>query len=283
MALRRKKKEKITNLRTSLCPPSVDNSSLLDTIMDIYQLILIASFFLIAVVYASVGFGGGSSYLALLAQPMFGLLPEVIRPTALLCNIIVVTGGTIIFYRDGKISWREVWPFLLVSIPMAYLGGYWKLKDDVFFILLGCTLLIASVFLWIQPEKISVSENKVNSTPLNIFLGGSIGFLSGLVSIGGGIFLSPLLHLLRWSDAKRISALASLFILVNSISGLLGQFQKGLHAISWSFILPLLLSVLIGGQIGSRLGSQKFNPVYIKRITAGLIFMAALLILQDHF
>src|SRR5688572_27362577 len=104
--------------------------------MDTNSLILIACFFLIAMIYASVGFGGGSSYLALLAQPMFGLLPDVIRPTALLCNIIVVTGGTIIFLRDGKVAWKEVWPFLVVSVPMAYLGGLWKLKDDTFFVLL---------------------------------------------------------------------------------------------------------------------------------------------------
>jgi uncharacterized protein len=232
-------------------------------------------------IYASVGFGGGSSYLALLAQPMFALLPEVIRPTALLCNIIVVTGGTLIFLRDGKISWKEVWPFLVVSVPMAYLGGLWKMTNSSFFILLGISLLVASIFLWIQPEKISAGK-KINNTGVNILLGGGIGFLSGLVSIGGGIFLSPILHLLRWSDAKRISALASLFILVNSISGLAGQFQKGISGITLGFILPLLFAVLVGGQIGSRLGSHQFNPLYIKRITACLILVAALFILSDH-
>ena len=247
-----------------------------------YQLILIACFFLIALIYASVGFGGGSSYLALLAQPVFALLPDVIKPTALLCNIIVVTGGAIIYLRDGKISWREVWPFLVASVPMAYLGGAWKLNDHLFFILLGVSLLIAAIFLWIQPEKITPSEKKYNRTEINLLLGGSIGFLSGLVSIGGGIFLSPVLHFLRWSDAKRISALASLFILVNSISGLAGQFQKGMPGFSWSFILPLLLAVFIGGQIGSRLGTKKFNPLYIKRITASLILVAAIFILVDH-
>lgn len=253
--------------------------------MDNNQIVLLVSFFLIALIYASVGFGGGSSYLALLAQPMFSLLPEVIRPTALLCNIIVVTGGAIIFYLEGKISWKEAWPFLVASVPMAYLGGFWKLKDDTFFILLGITLLVASFFLWIQPEKIT-SENKnkkYNTTSFNIFFGGAIGFLSGLVSIGGGIFLSPVLHFIRWSDARRISALASLFILVNSISGLAGQFQRGVPEINWHFILPLLFAVLIGGQIGSRLGAKKFNPVHIKRVTAGLIFVAGLNILKDHF
>jgi uncharacterized membrane protein YfcA len=250
--------------------------------MDMNSLILIACFFLIALIYASVGFGGGSSYLALLSQPMFALLPEVIRPTALLCNIIVVTGGTIIFLRDGKISWKEVWPFLVVSVPMAYLGGLWKLNDDTFFVLLGFSLLIAAIFLWIQPEEINPSKKKFNNTGVNLLLGGGIGFLSGLVSIGGGIFLSPVLHFLRWSDARKISALASIFILVNSLGGLAGQLQKGISNLSWSFVLPLLLSVLIGGQIGSRLGSHKFNPLYIKRVTAGLILVASIFILVEH-
>jgi uncharacterized protein len=250
--------------------------------MDPHQLVLIFSFFLIALVYASVGFGGGSSYLALLAQPMFALLPEVIRPTALLCNIIVVTGGTIIFYREGKISWKDVWPFLVMSVPMAYLGGFWKLQQHVFFVLLGTTLLIAAILLWIQPEKIRAGNGNFNTTGSNIFLGGTIGFLSGLVSVGGGIFLSPILHFLRWSDAKRISALASLFILVNSISGLAGQFQRGLPSMQWEFIVPLLLVVFIGGQIGSRLGAKNFNPLYIKRITAALMLVVALNILKDH-
>ncbi|HEY9008306.1 MAG TPA: sulfite exporter TauE/SafE family protein [Ohtaekwangia sp.] len=250
--------------------------------MDASQLILIVSFFCIALVYASVGFGGGSSYLAMLAQPMFMLTQGIIRPAALLCNIIVVTSGTIIFYREGKIAWKEVWPFLVVSVPMAYMGGFWKLKDDTFFVLLGFTLLVAAIVLWIQPEKINTLGKNYNTTGINIALGGSIGFLSGLVSIGGGIFLSPVLHFLRWADARKISALASLFILVNSISGLAGQFQAGLPEIQWTFILPLLAAVFLGGQIGSRLGARKFNPLYIKRITAVLILVAAVNILKDH-
>ncbi len=250
--------------------------------MDQSTIFLTVCFFLIAMIYASVGFGGGSSYLALLAQPVFALLPDVIRPTALLCNVIVVTGGTIIFYRQHKIVWREVGPFLVVSIPAAYLGGLWKLQHHIFFIVLGATLMVASIFLWIQPDKGESSTKRSNSTGINFLLGGSIGLLSGLVSIGGGIFLAPILHFLRWDEAKKISALASLFILVNSISGLAGQFTRGVPSIEMSFILPLLGSVFIGGQIGSRLGATRFNPLYIKRITAVLIAVAAGFILWDH-
>jgi uncharacterized membrane protein YfcA len=243
--------------------------------------ILIISFFVIALIYSSVGFGGGSSYLALLAQPIFGLLPDVIRPTALLCNIIVVTGGTIIFYRDGKINWKDAWPFLVASIPFSYVGGFWKLESHTFFLLLGITLIIASIALWIKPQNIE-AENRYNKTPVNMLLGSGIGFLSGLVSIGGGIFLSPILHFMNWSEAKRISALASFFILVNSISGLAGQFVSGVPIIELKFLLPLLMAVFIGGQIGSRLGAQKFNPIYVKRITAVLILVAGSKILVDN-
>lgn len=248
--------------------------------MEFYLLLI--SFFIIALVYSSVGFGGGSSYLALMAQPFFALLPEVIRPTALLCNIVVVTGGTIIFYKQGKLVWKEIWPFLIVSVPMAFVGGFWKLQDAAFFILLGITLLIASLFLWIQQDPKNVSSAGIDSVINKAAIGGFIGFLSGLVSIGGGIFLSPILHFLKWAEAKKISALASVFILVNSISGLVGQFSRGFPSLDWQFMISLLLAVFIGGQIGSRLGSQKFKPIYVRRITALLIFIAALNILKDH-
>lgn len=244
--------------------------------------ILIGGFFFIALIYASVGFGGGSSYLALLAQPMFLLMPDVIRPTALLCNIIVVSGGTIIFYREGKINWKDVWPFLVVSVPLAWLGGLIRLDDRPFFLLLGATLILASIFLWKQPKQNTLTS-KWNTPVVNASIGGIVGFLSGLVSIGGGIFLSPILHLLNWNEAKRISALAGLFILVNSISGLAGQWQRGLPTLEWHFILPLLAAVFIGGQLGSRLGARSFNPVYIRRITAALILVAGVNILLKHF
>jgi uncharacterized membrane protein YfcA len=162
---------------------------------------------------------------------------------------------------------------------MAFLGGLWRIGDHSFFILLGASLVLAYVFLWIQPEKLGTV--KTNSQALNLSLGAGIGLLSGLVSIGGGIFLSPVLHLIRWGPAREISALASVFILVNSISGLAGQVARSV-VIDYSFILPLLLAVFLGGQIGSRLGAQKFNPLYIKRITAVLILMAGLNILRNH-
>ena len=241
-------------------------------------LILTTSFFLIALIYSSVGFGGGSSYLALLG--VMGIHLDIIRPAALLCNIIVVTGGTYIFWRSGAIDMKKSWPFLCASVPLAFAGGLWRIDDArFFFILLGLCLIVASFLLWIQPAV--QKGNRFTNPFLNAALGGGIGFLSGLIGIGGGIFLSPLLHLLNWAEPKKISALASLFILVNSISALAGHVtQTG--SLDWAFITPLLLAVLIGGQIGSRLGARRFNPMYIKRITAFVIFVAAIKILRDN-
>jgi len=243
--------------------------------MDFY--ILLISFFIIALIYSSVGFGGGSSYLALMG--VMAIPMNVMRPTALLCNIVVVTAGTIIFYREKFLDWKNSWPFLMVSIPMAFIGGYMPIREDTFFFLLGSTLVLASFFLWFQGSEIE--KKKSANLPLNLSLGGSIGFLSGMVSIGGGIFLSPILHIMKWDHAKKISALASVFILVNSISGLVGQFAQS-GSLDWKFTLPLLGAVFLGGQIGSRLGAKKFNPIYIKRITAALILVAGLNILKDH-
>ena len=245
------------------------------------EYLLILSFFLIAAVYASVGFGGGTSYLAVMS--VMAVSFEVMRPAALICNIIVVTGGTIIFYRNGLINLRESWPLLVASVPLAFLGGYYPITEQSFFYVLGVSLIIASFLLWFYDRWIvleSVAPRAVN-LPVSLMLGGGIGFLSGLVSIGGGIFLSPILHFIRWDQARKISALASVFILVNSISGLLGQWSRAV-TIDMEFVLPMVLAVFVGGQIGSRWGAKRFNPIYIRRVTAGLILVAGINILINH-
>ncbi len=243
---------------------------------------LIVSFFAIALIYSSVGFGGGSSYLALMA--VMNVPQETMRPSALLCNIVVVVGGTYIFGKAGHLDWRKSWPFIVASIPFAFLGGYWKISEHNFFVLLGSTLVIASIALWVQPRPNDAGtdgKKPSDNLTLNLGLSSGVGLLSGLVSIGGGIFLSPVLHLTKWDNARKISALASVFILANSVSGLAGQFARE-ASIDWKFILPLLGAVLVGGQIGSRLGARRFNPLYIRRITAVLILVAGLNILKDH-
>lgn len=225
-------------------------------------------FFFVATLYASVGFGGGSSYIAILA--FFGMNFLVVRSSALLCNIVVVAFGTMIFYRKGHLDWRKSLPLVLTSVPMAFLGGYLPLKERTFFLLLAATLVIAGFFTWWQP-KTQPKSPQPEKPFLNPILGGSIGFLSGMVGIGGGIFLAPLLYLTRWAEAKTIAATASLFILVNSISGILGQMAKPDFQIDWKFSLPLMFSVFLGGQIGSRLGAVKLPAIWVRRATAILI------------
>lgn len=242
---------------------------------------IIISFFLIALIYSSVGFGGGSSYLALMA--VMGITMQVMRPAALLCNIVVVAGGSFIFYKEGLLDLRKSWPFLAASVPLAFVGGYWPIRETTFFQILGVTLIIASFALWFQDRFSKQDEafSKPDNLVLTLFIGGGIGFLSGLVSIGGGIFLSPILHFLKWDVARKISGVASVFILVNSISGLLGQLSRS-ATLDWKFILPLLLAVFLGGQIGSRLGAKRFNSLYIRRITAILILVAGINVLATH-
>lgn len=243
--------------------------------------LLLISFFVIAAIYASVGFGGGTSYLAVMA--LLAVPFEVMRPAALLCNVVVVTGGTVIFYREGLIELKKIWPFLVFSVPMAFLGGYYPIQEHTFFRILGITLVVAAALLWFfnkYPGQPSSSSGGVGLTAA--LLGGGIGFLSGLVGIGGGIFLSPLLHFLQWDQPRRISALASAFILVNSISGLAGQFTQSAQ-LDWRLIAPLLAAVFAGGQLGSRWGARKFQPVHVRKVTASLIFVAGLNIILNHW
>jgi uncharacterized membrane protein YfcA len=243
--------------------------------------ILASGFFIIALVYSSVGFGGGSSYLTLLALPVFALPFPLIRATALCCNLVVVTGGVWIFYREGKISWRTAWPYLAGSVPLAFLAAQFPVRDREFFILLGAALAVAALLLWFQDGLTRLKKTIPGTAVRQAALGGGIGALSGLVGIGGGIFLSPLLHFLGWMEGRHIAALASVFILVNSLSSLMGLAQKGVAVFDLAFMAPLLAAVLAGGQIGSRLGARWFSLVYIRKATAVLIFVAAVNILFE--
>ena len=241
---------------------------------------LLFFFFVIAGVYASVGFGGGSSYLAVLA--LYALPVPEMRLTALICNIIVVTGGTIIYIRNKQVAWKKIIPLVLVSVPMAFLGARMKLSIDTFFIILGCSLLVAAILLWIKTKKnVEVLFEKTNYLRDGA-LGGAIGFLSGMVGIGGGIFLSPLLNLMKWDEPKKIAATASLFILVNSVSGIAGQLSALPANINYTHIGLLCAAVFIGGQIGSRMGAMKFDQAIVRRVTAVLVFAAGTEVLVKH-
>jgi uncharacterized membrane protein YfcA len=241
--------------------------------MSEFLLILLPIFFFIAVIYSAAGFGGGSSYLAVLA--LFPLEFTEIRIVALLCNVVVVSGSVYVYYKKEVLKIKEVLPLVLWSVPLAYLGGSLRINQHVFFIILGITLFIASIAMLIQKP-----QNTIKLSPfINTAIGGSIGFLSGLVGIGGGIFLSPLLYLYNWNTAKIIAATTASFILVNSIAGLIGQVLSNGLAVDLRAICLLLITVLIGGQIGSRITTSRINPLYIRRITAFLILFVSLRIL----
>ncbi len=232
-------------------------------------------FFITALVYATVGFGGGSTYLALLV--LFHFPYEAMPKVSLLCNVIVVCGGLYHYVRRGHFSLRHVLPFVITSIPLAYLGGKIPIKKEVFLMLLAISLGIAGFrLLWIQKNHTPREEI---SWPLagsvGVPLGGVLGFLSGLVGIGGGIFLSPLFHLLRWGNGRQIAASASFFILVNSLAGLWGQWSKGYSALDFQTLLPLGLAVLIGGQIGSRWSAGTFSLAMLQKGTALLILFVS--------
>lgn len=253
---------------------------ILNTLMLNWEIIFF--FFLIAVLYSSVGFGGGSSYLAVLT--LTSLAFTQIRAIALLCNIVVVSGGTFLYVKNHLFNWKKIFPLVLLSVPMAFVGGSLKISHSFFFILLGVTLLIAAVLMW-SSKYISKKSEKVNfkkSVLKNVSYGGGIGFISGMVGIGGGIFLAPLLHLTKWDTPKRIAATSSFFILVNSIAGLMGQYLNPDFSIKPTITITLMMTVLIGGQIGSRLSTKVISPINLKRGTAILIAVVGIRLLVKY-
>jgi uncharacterized protein len=240
---------------------------------------LIPIFFCIALLYSSVGFGGGSSYLAALA--LYGLPMTVIRPTALLCNLIVVTGGTYFFWKNGHLNLKRTLPLVAISVPLAILGGNLPLRERTFFILLGCSLIAAAILIWV--ETMQKKSNQTLNSQFLLPLSGGIGLLSGMVGIGGGIFLNPILHFFRWAEPKTIAAAAGFFILVNSLATLTTQSFSKITTSDWNLIGYLLGAVFLGGQIGSRIGSRWFSQLQVKRGTALLIFWVGLEIIRRNW
>lgn len=242
-------------------------------------LFLALLFFFTATLYASVGFGGGSTYAALLvlSNTNYTILPSL----ALICNVIVVSGGTWWFWRKGYIRFVRLLPFLITSVPAAYIGGTVRVPEIIFIFLLGTVLMISGIRLLFEQN---VEGRSRKNTPIlfALSIGASVGLLSGIVGIGGGIFLAPILYYWRWGEAKQIAGAASFFILVNSLAGLLGQFTK----LSQDSILPALMeywilfpAVLIGGQIGSLVGSTRVPALVTRRVTAILIIFVSLRLL----
>ncbi len=257
----------------------IEFSELLQAIIDNWEVVVL--FFLVAILYSSVGFGGGSSYLAILALTGMGFIQ--FRAISLLCNIVVVSGGTYIYFRKGLFNWKKIIPLALLSIPFAFLGGYLKISQTFFSVILGFTLIVAALSMWVSKYIVDLPKQGTHKSIIKDgFLGSVIGFVSGMVGVGGGVFLAPLLHLTNWDTPKRIAATASFFILVNSIAGLLGQYQNTDFYFEPNIAFVLMLTVFLGGQIGSRLSASKISPYVLKRITAVLIAFVGLRILYNH-
>ena len=249
------------------------------------KILTLASLFLVtACLYASAGFGGGSTYTALLvlAGTEFHLIPLI----ALSCNIVVVMGGVWRFHKVGALRIKPLLPFLIGSIPAALVGGRLPISETLFIGLLSVALLLAGLRLLFVKLPERGNETRPTPMPLAVLIGTALGGLAGLVGIGGGIFLAPVLYGLKWGKPRQIAAACSFFILVNSVAGLFGQMlkfqdQNILDQIPTYF--PLILAVFVGGQIGAWLSSKKLDSILLKRITACLILVAAVRLLWGLF
>ncbi len=240
--------------------------------MDSTFILFLALLAIVAFLYSSVGHGGASGYLAVMA--IVGIVPSLMKSSALLMNLAVSLFSFFGFYRAGFFKWKLFWPFALASIPMAYLGGTITLSDVIYKKILAICILISIARLLYQFRN-EETENREIPTWAALTAGGIIGLLSGMMGIGGGIILSPLMLLMKWSKLKETAAVSALFIFVNSLSGLYGQISKG------GFQIPenlqwAILATIVGGLVGSYFGSQKFNlPTLRYMLALGLVIACA--------
>ncbi len=239
------------------------------------MIILSILFFVTAIFYSSVGFGGGSTYLALLL--IWGIPYYIFPIIALSCNIIVVSGNCFNYIRAGHLNLKLLIPYLIGSIPMAFLGGSLSIEKELFELILFLVLTFAGILLLFKFRSYDDKEENYRIIPIyfSISVGGILGFVSGVVGIGGGIFLSPILFLLRAGRPKHIVTTASLFILINCISGILGQLTKNLVINEINNYWYLLLAVLLGGQIGNYLNLKIFPTRILVLVTSLLVLFVS--------
>ena len=232
-------------------------------------------FFITALLYSSVGFGGGSTYLALLL--IWGVPYFIFPVIALSCNIIVVSGNCFNYIRAGNLNLKLLIPYLLGSIPLAYIGGSLPIEKKLFEIILFLVLTAAGVLLFLNFKSYDDKEKSYRKIPTidSILIGGLLGFISGIVGIGGGIFLSPILFLIRAGRPKHIVTMASLFILINSLSGIAGQLTKNAVISEIFNYWYLLAAVFIGGQFGNYLNLKIFSTKVLAFVTATLVIFVA--------
>jgi uncharacterized protein len=237
--------------------------------MDAFHLsLLFVAVSVIAFLYSSVGHAGASGYIAVMA--LFGLAPNVIRPTALVLNILVAIIGSFHFWRAGHFSWKLFWPFALLSVPAAYLGGYVRLPIAILRTIIGIVLLLSAARLFFR--RCDPDDAAPPPAPAAVAIGAGLGFLSGLTGTGGGIFLTPLLLFCHWARTKQASAVSALFILVNSVAGLTG-FVMAKQSVP-SLALSLSAAAVLGGATGSYLGSRRFPVRTIAILLATVLVVA---------
>jgi uncharacterized protein len=231
-------------------------------------LFIVALLALVAFLYASVGHGGASGYIAILS--LFGFGQAIIRPSSLILNIVVSGISFYQFYRHGYFRWRLFWPFALLSIPLAYWGGLHKLSEHLYQQLLGICLIFPILRLlgWGQASN----QVKEIHLPSALVIGAIIGLLSGMLGIGGGILLTPLLIILAWAGMKEAAAVSALFIFVNSVSGLIAQLQNGMQIPTQTYYW--LLGAVLGGLLGAYYGSKYFVPQVLKYLLAVVLVIA---------
>ncbi len=237
------------------------------------EIALAVCILIVAFLYASAGHGGASGYLALMA--LFGIAPVYMKTSALLLNVFVSLIAFISYYRAGHFRWKLLLPFIITSIPMAFLGAMLKIDPKVYKIALGIMLLIATFRILLNPKSNTITSNP--SIPVALLAGAAIGFFSGMTGIGGGIILSPLILLLGWATIKETAAVSALFIFLNSISGLLGVWQSG-------FVLPdniiyWVIAGLLGGIAGGYAGSKKFSVTGLKYVLSVVLLIAGIKLL----
>lgn len=234
--------------------------------------------FIVALIYSSVGHGGASGYLAVLS--FFQISHGQMAASALCLNLLVAGMAFWNFLKASHFSWRLTWPFCLTSVPFAFIGGFLKVSSTVYSFLLAAVLVFAAGRLLFEFDRKVAEISRLPSHSASLSLGGSIGILSGVVGVGGGIFLSPILLLFHWADPKRTAATSAFFILVNSLAGLLGRSVQGHFQIT-EVLVYMVAAAFIGGIIGSRLGANHFSGKWLKRILAGVLLIAAFKHLLD--
>jgi len=237
----------------------------------ITEFLFFALVFLLALLYSSVGHGGASGYLALMA--LFSFPPDFMRPTALVLNIFVSSIAFYSFYRGGHFRLKLLLPFIITSLPFAFLGGMMEINPKIYKIILGLFLLVAVARMFFSPKYFDGTTKPVNQ-PIALGIGAVLGLLSGLIGIGGGIILSPILILLRWADLKQTAAASAAFILLNSVSGLLGQSTGNLNLAPQSAIM--LGVAILGGIAGSYLGSTKATSKILLMVLSSVLVFASI-------